>query len=162
LAVDPDLHSLCPEIDGDFSYLKIRREPVVALLAESHPAARQHSTDLSAMADDGFLMFPRELAPRLYDFMVGLCRRADFEPNIRSESFHTGWELQILADVLVVALAPASVTRNLPPGIAAVRVEDPPEQLETALIWHTTATSSAAAAFRQVAESQVHALAGGA
>jgi DNA-binding transcriptional LysR family regulator len=152
--------SLCPEIDGAFSYLTVRHEPVVALLAESHPAARQQSIQLSALVDDGFLMFPRELAPRLYDFMVGLCRRADFEPNIRSESFHTGWELQILADVLVVALAPASVTRNLPSGIAAVRVEDAPEQLETALIWHTTATSSAAAAFRQVAESQVRARAG--
>jgi DNA-binding transcriptional LysR family regulator len=99
-------------------------------------------------------MFPRELAPRLYDFMVGLCRRAGFEPRVRSESLHTGWELQILADVPVVALAPASVTHSLPDGIAAVRVDDPPDQLETALVWRTDDASAAVAAFREVARSQ--------
>jgi DNA-binding transcriptional LysR family regulator len=146
--------SLSPEIDGELSYLTIRREPVAALLAESHPIAGQESIALGALSDDGFLMFPRELAPRLYDFMAGLCRRAGFEPRVRSESFHTGWELQILADVPVVALAPASVTHSLPDGIAAVRVDDPPDQLETALVWRTDDASAAVAAFREVARSQ--------
>jgi DNA-binding transcriptional LysR family regulator len=146
--------SLCPEVVGDCSYLTLRREPVAALLAAKHPAAASGSIPLDALADDGFLMFPRDLAPRLYDFMVGLCRRAGFEPEIRSESFHTGWELQILADIPVVALVPASVEGSLPEGIVAVRIEDPPDPVETALVWRAGHLSAPAAAFCDIARSR--------
>jgi LysR family transcriptional regulator, benzoate and cis,cis-muconate-responsive activator of ben and cat genes len=145
--------SLCPEVVSDCSYLTIRREPVAALLAAKHPAADSGPISLAALADDGFLMFPRDLAPRLHDFMVGLCRRAGFEPKIRGESFHTGWELQILADIPVVALVPASVEDSLPEGIVAVHIDDPPDPLETALVWRTDHISAAGAAFREMARS---------
>jgi DNA-binding transcriptional LysR family regulator len=145
--------SLCPEVVSDFSYLTIRRDPVAAVLAARHPAATSDSISLDALADDGFLMFPRDLAPRLHDFMVGLCRRAGFEPQIRSESFHTGWELQILADIPVVALVPACIEGSLPEGIVAVHVDDPLDHLETALVWRTDDISAAGAAFREMSRS---------
>jgi hypothetical protein len=28
--------------------------------------------------------------------MVGICRHAGFEPKLRGESFHTGWDLLLL------------------------------------------------------------------
>jgi DNA-binding transcriptional LysR family regulator len=143
--------SLCPEIAGEFSYLPIRSEPVMALLPQSHPLAAKDPIELRALAEERFLMFPRELAPRLYDFMAGLCRRAGFEPLVRGDSFHSGWELQILADVDVVALAPASVGADLPDGIAAALISDPPEQLETAVVWRKDDPSATNRAFRDAA-----------
>ena len=144
--------SLCPEIAAEFSYETVRTERVVALVSSSHAVAAQDGgIELSVLAEDSFLFVPRELAPRLYDTMVGLCRRAGFEPHIRSESFHSGWEMQILTDVPVVALAPASVARALPDGIVAVPVADPPEPLETAIVWRTDDGSPANAALRSVA-----------
>ena len=141
--------SLCPEIAAEFSYATLRSEPVIALLARSHPLAASRAIDLRQLAEDRFLLFPRELAPRLYDFMVALCRRAGFEPVARGESFHSGWELQILADVDVVALAPASVARELPEGVLAVLVTDPPDQLETAIVYRSDDRSPANRAFRE-------------
>jgi DNA-binding transcriptional LysR family regulator len=143
--------SLCPEIASEFAYVPIRREPVIALLAHSHPLAGARALELRVLAEERFLLFPRELAPRLYDFMVGLCRRAGFEPAARDESFHSGWELQILADVDVVALAPASVASALPSGIVAVTVTDPTDQLETAIIHRKDDRSPVSQAFRDVA-----------
>jgi DNA-binding transcriptional LysR family regulator len=143
--------SLCPEIASEFSYQPVRSEPVIALLANSHPLASNHELELRALAEEGFLMFPRELAPRLHDFMTGLCRRAGFEPLLRGESFHSGWELQILADVDVVALAPASVSLDLPEGIAATPISDPPDQLETAIVWREDDPSPSNRAFREAA-----------
>jgi DNA-binding transcriptional LysR family regulator len=151
-AIDSAL-SLCPEIAGEFSYQTIRSEPVIALLARSHPLADQQALELRALADEKLLLFPRELAPRLYDFMAGLCRRAGFEPVARRESFHSGWELQILTDVGVVALAPASVAQELPEGIVAAVVTDPPDQLETAIIWRKDDPSPTNRAFREAAHS---------
>ena len=144
--------SLCPEIAGEFSYMRVRNEPVIALLARSHPLATEREIELRALADEGFLMFSRDLAPRLHEFMTGLCRRAGFEPLLRRESFHSGWELQILADLDVVALAPASVTLDLPEGIAALLITDPPDALETAIIWRKDDPSLTSLAFREAAE----------
>ena len=147
--------ALCPEVAGEFSYLRLRSEPVVALLAESHPLTARGEIELRSLADEGFLMFPRELAPRLYEFMTGLCRRAGFEPIVRGESFHSGWELQILADVEVVALAPASVALDLPEGVAAVVIADPADQLDTAIVWRKDDPSPTNEAFRSAAERAV-------
>ena len=143
--------SLCPEIAGEFAYETIRSEPVIALLARSHPLAGRQAIELRELADDEFLLFPRELAPRLHDFMVGLCRHAGFEPVARSESFHSGWELRILADVEVVALAPASVALDLPEGIVAALIADPPDQLETAIVYRKGDPSPANRAWRETA-----------
>jgi RNA polymerase sigma-70 factor (ECF subfamily) len=96
--------------------------------------------------------FPRELAPRLCDFMSGLCRHAGFEPVVRGESFHSGWELQVLADVDVVALAPACVALDLPGGIAAAVITDPPDQLKTAIVWRKDDPSAVNREFRDAAE----------
>jgi DNA-binding transcriptional LysR family regulator len=144
--------ALCPEIAGECSYLSMRTEPVVALLSDSHPFAARETIELRELANDGFLMFPRELAPRLYEFMTGLCRHAGFEPIVRGESFHSGWDLQILADVEVVALAPASVACDLPEGILASVITDPRDQLETAIVWRKDDRSPANLAFRSAAE----------
>ena len=143
--------ALCPEIAAEFSYEVIRTEQVLALVADRHPLADRDEVELAELAADRFLFFPRELAPRLHDVMVGFCRRAGFEPQIRSESFHSGWEMQILADVPAVALAPASVALALPDHIAALRVSDPPDQLETAIVWRADDVSAANAALREVA-----------
>jgi DNA-binding transcriptional LysR family regulator len=143
--------SLCPEIAGDLAYETVRSEEVVALLAATHPHARAESLSLGALADEGLLLFPRELAPRLHDVMIGLCRDAGFEPTVRSESFHTGWELQLLSDLKVVALAPASVVRQLPVGVVAVPLDDAGVGLETAIVWRRDDLSPAGAAFRDVA-----------
>lgn len=144
--------SLCPEIAAEFSYLPVRSEPVVALLAQSHRLAGARQIDLSALGNEDFLLFPRELAPRLYDFMTGLCRRANFEPRVRGESFHSGWELQILGEVGVVAMAPASVALDLPEGITAAVISDPPDHLETTIVWRKDDPSPTNRAFREAAQ----------
>jgi DNA-binding transcriptional LysR family regulator len=143
--------SLCPEVASEVSYETIRTESLVALLAATHPLAGGDALELRALEADAFLLFPRELAPRLYDFLVGLCRRAGFEPASRSVSLHSGWDLEILGDVQSVALVPASVVRDLPDGMAAVPVADPPDRIATALVWRTDDPSPINRAFREAA-----------
>lgn len=144
--------ALCPEVAGEFSYQPIRSEHVIALLPQAHPLAGRQTLDLRDLAQERFLFFPRELAPRLYDAMVGLCRHAGFEPAATGESFHSGWELQILAEVDVIALVPASVALELANGIAAVPVADPTAQLETAIVWRNDDPSTTGMAFREAAQ----------
>jgi DNA-binding transcriptional LysR family regulator len=142
--------ALCPEIAGDLTYAPIRRERVVALVGTSHPVAGEQAVNLAGLANEEFVLFPRELAPRLYDSLVGICRQAGFEPTVRKESFHTGWELDVLADVPVVAVAPESVARALPARVVAVPVHEPRTRLETNLVSRAENDSATLATFLEV------------
>jgi DNA-binding transcriptional LysR family regulator len=143
--------ALCPEIASELSYEPIRSEAFVALLGAQHALAAERPIPLGALAEEAFVLFPRELAPRLYDAFVGHCRAAGFEPKIRSESFHTGWELGVLAELPVVTIVPASVGRGLPDGVIAVELTEPVGQLETDVVWRADDASATVAAFVSVA-----------
>jgi DNA-binding transcriptional LysR family regulator len=143
--------SLCPEIAADLDIEPIRREPLVVLMAADHPRARAGSISLSALAGEAFVLFARDLAPRLYDVFMAIYRRAGFEPRLRNESFHSGWDFGILADLGVVALAPASVATGLPESIVALAVSDPSDSLETCLVSRSDSRSPTVAACRSAA-----------
>jgi DNA-binding transcriptional LysR family regulator len=143
--------SLCPEIAAELELAPIRNERLVALLPEAHPLAREEAIPLSALAEEEFVVFPREIAPRLHDAFMAFYRRAGFEPRVRHESFHTGWDLGVLAEIPAAALAPQSVAGGLPEGIVAVALSEPTDSVETCLVWRGDDSSRAVASFVKVA-----------
>ncbi len=143
--------SLCPEIAADLEIEPIRREPLVVLMVADHPRARAGSISLSSLADEAFILFARDLAPRLYDVFMAIYRRAGFEPRLRDESFHSGWDFGILADLGVVALAPASVAQGLPETVVALALSDSSDTLETCLVSRSDSRSPTVAACRSAA-----------
>ena len=145
--------SLCPEIAAELELAPIRKERFVALLPEAHPLTREDAIPLSALADEQFIVFPREIAPRLHDAFMSIFRRAGFEPRVRNESFHTGWDLGVLAEIPAVAMAPQTVAGGLPDGIVAVAISEPTDALETCLVWRGDDNSATVAAFVAVARS---------
>jgi DNA-binding transcriptional LysR family regulator len=140
--------ALYPDIVDELSYELVRREPVVAILSSSHPFAREETIALDALAEE-FLLFPRELAPRLHDFYVDLCRRAGFEPRHGGESSRTRWTLGTWEES-TAALLPRSVTNGLPEGAVAVPLSEPTRTLETQFVWRTDDTRASLTAFIEV------------
>jgi DNA-binding transcriptional LysR family regulator len=145
--------SLCPEIAAELELAPIRKERLIALLPEAHPLAREETIPLSALADEEIVLFPRDIAPRLHDAFMGIYRRAGFEPRMRNESFHTGWDLGVLTEIPAAAVAPQTVAGGLPDGIVAVALSEPTDSLETCLVWRSDNSSSVVAAFVEVARS---------
>jgi DNA-binding transcriptional LysR family regulator len=145
--------SVCPEIAAELEFAPIRNERLVALLPDTHPLACEEAIPLSALANEEFIVFPREIAPRLHDAFMAIYRRGGFEPRVRNESFHTGWDLGVLAEIPAVAIAPRTVTAGLPDGIMAVAISEPTDALETCLVWRADDSSPAIAAFVTVARS---------
>jgi LysR family transcriptional regulator, benzoate and cis,cis-muconate-responsive activator of ben and cat genes len=143
--------ALCPELAPDMAHEAIRTERVVAVLPATHPLAGEDAIPLSSLAEETFVFFARGLAPRLHDALIGLCRRAGFEPKVRSGSFHTGWDLGILSQAEVVAVAPRSVTSSLAEGVVAVAMSEPTDVLDTRLMWRDDDPSPAVEVFRSVA-----------
>jgi DNA-binding transcriptional LysR family regulator len=79
--------SLCPERAGELEYELIRRERVVALLPEDHPLSGAGRIVLHDLADEPFVMFPRELAPRLHDALLAICRVALETPDAGLDTY---------------------------------------------------------------------------
>ncbi|MBA3807620.1 MAG: LysR family transcriptional regulator [Solirubrobacterales bacterium] len=143
--------SLCPEIESGLAYQTIRSERVLALVASEHPLGRESEILLAALTGEPLVLFPRGIAPRLHESILGIARRGGFEPTIVKDSFHTGWELGILADVPAVAIVPESVGLKAPVNLSAIRLQDAEQLLETALVWRPEDESEVCAAFREIA-----------
>src|SRR5262245_3335943 len=138
--------SLCPDVVGELAYELIRSEPVVAVLAADHELAAEESIALVALAGEELQLFPRELAPKLHDFLVGLCRSAGFEPRRNDESFHTRWTIGSW-EPNTFALVPASAAGDPPSGVAVVGIDAPEGLVETHVVWRTADESPTVAAF---------------
>jgi DNA-binding transcriptional LysR family regulator len=141
--------ALYPEVVGELSYLPIRRERVVAVLASTHPLAHEQAISLEALADE-FLLFPREVAPRLHDFYVNLCRSAGFEPKQGGESSRSRFTVGTW-DASTTGLFPESVSTDLPAGIVAVPIAGPAKALQSELVWRSDNESPTLTAFVEVA-----------
>jgi len=88
-------------------------EPLVAALPHNHVLARGRAAlSLSRLSDRPFILFPRHMAPGLYDDIVGFCRRAGFIPRVEQEAVQMQTIISLVSAGLGVALIPASM-RNL-------------------------------------------------
>jgi DNA-binding transcriptional LysR family regulator len=144
--------SLCPERDSQLAYEPLRRERVAVLVPVGHRLAGRSQVELHELADETFLMFPRELAPRLYDAMHELCRSGGFEPSVSRRAFHSAGDTGTIESAAAVALAPESVRGGVP-GTTAVLLAGQDAHLDTYLVWRPETLSAAAERFRKIAVS---------
>jgi DNA-binding transcriptional LysR family regulator len=151
-AVDAAL-CVCPEHGADVVYDTVRSERIVALLPIRHPLAERGELALGELSEEVFILVKRELSPRLHDTLVAACRRAGFEPKLRSGGLQSAWELEAMADLGHVSLGPESVSLDLPGGLVAVPVSVLDERVETALVARVDEASPIIAAVREVARS---------
>jgi DNA-binding transcriptional LysR family regulator len=138
--------SVCPERERELAYELLRRERLAALVPERHRLAHRDRVDLSDLAHEELVMFPRELAPRLHDALLAVCRRGGFEPTLSRRAFHSAGDTGTLASANGVALAPQSVTGHVP-GVVALPLTEDDATLETFLVWHEAAASATAQRF---------------
>ena len=87
------------------------REPLVAVLPPGHPLAARRRLPLSALAEEPFVHFPREVAPTLHDQLMALCRAAGFAPRVVQVAQEWLTIVGLVESGLGVSLAPASFRR---------------------------------------------------
>jgi DNA-binding transcriptional LysR family regulator len=113
----------------------IVREPLIAALPERHPAAaRTGKISLAALADSPFILFPRHMAPGLYDDIVSFCRTADFSPRVEQEAIQMQTIVSLVSAELGVALMPASLQNLQRTGVVyrAIRESGPLTEIHVA------------------------------
>jgi DNA-binding transcriptional LysR family regulator len=102
---------------GELQLRRLSDEPMVVALPKGHAAAELKEIDLAMLKDDPFLLFPREVAPTIYDTIFAACRKAGFEPLIGQVAPHFTSIVNLVAAELGVSIVPMSMMQVRVAGI---------------------------------------------
>lgn len=132
----------------------LRIEMVVAL-PEEHPLSGLSAVPVSALADERLLLFSRHFHPSCYDYVVGCCREAGFEPDVvqrRDPQLYSGaTTYRMVASGLGVSIvAQPLVLDSRSSGVVFRPLEDPKPMLDLVLAWRSDDLSANPAAFLEV------------
>lgn len=122
-------------LDSDFERITIVRDPLVAVLPPGHPLAERPSIRLIDIADDPWIMFPREPNDKaIYDRIIALCHRAGFTPKIVHEASNTLTRLGLVSAGFGVHVVHRAWDTIPFPGVAYVPVT-PTDVVEITCLW---------------------------
>lgn len=111
--------------DDRFQIMPLHKEPYVAVLPANHRLAAAPDFDLAEMADDAFILFPRDNVSQTNSTLYALCAEAGFMPRGIQEV--PGWQTAIamVSSGMGVTLLPGSVDCLNLPGVVYRRIASP-------------------------------------
>ncbi|CAB3809682.1 HTH-type transcriptional regulator TfdS [Paraburkholderia caffeinitolerans] len=92
-------------------------EPMKLVLPTTHPLAKKRKIPLNALAQDSFVLLPREASPTLHDVIIGACRDAGFTPLMGQQAPQLSSVVNLVAAEFGVSLVPASVCQIRVEGV---------------------------------------------
>jgi len=115
------------------------REPLVMALPERHPLAREEAPAFEALAAEPLVIFPRPIAPSLFDAVLSFYRERGATPRIAQEAIQMQTIVNLVSAGIGVAWVPASLMQLQRPGVVYRRVAGAALEGETSLLWREPA-----------------------
>jgi DNA-binding transcriptional LysR family regulator len=112
----------------------VRREALQLAISTRHPLAGTDQVELSALKDQRFEVWPRQMSPGYYDVVVGACRAAGFEPSL-DERGAGGTVWGYIAQGRGAGLVVSSLFEQLPAGITLINLAPPRPTLAVNAVW---------------------------
>jgi DNA-binding transcriptional LysR family regulator len=148
---------LPPRHAMSLSYRAVAREPLVAAMsadtARKWPYA-DTAVDLHDLAAEPLVIFPRRLAPGLYDIIMGCYGAAGLTPRIGQEAIQMQTIVSLVSAGMGVALVPQSLRHLRRTGVVYRPLRDAGPAVETGLVWRTEEVSPVLAGFIDIVHSQ--------
>jgi DNA-binding transcriptional LysR family regulator len=105
-------------------------EPTVMVLPSGHPLSRLTSAPLRALANEIFVLFPRDLNPSNYDSIISACHGAGFDPKLGQEAPQIVSTIPMVAAGLGVSIVSQSTSRIQAEGVVYLSIDgDAPRAL---------------------------------
>lgn len=130
-----------PVEDNIFSWEIIFQESLILALPETHSLTNQSHICLRSLANEPFILFPRILAPGLYDLIISLCQQAGFSPTVTQEAIQMQTIVSLVAAEMGVAIVPASLQNLQRTGVVYKTVQESTPKVSIAMIWRRNETS---------------------
>lgn len=143
---------LPPVDDPRLQYRATFREPLVVALPSLHPLARRKGrVRLASLAETPFILFPRPLAPSLFDDIVMFCKRCGFSPRVEQEAVQMQTIVSLVSAEIGVALIPQSLEHLGRTGVVYKHLHESSPMIEIGLAWRRDDSLRTLAAFLDAA-----------
>ena len=106
---------------------------------------------MSALANEPFVLPPREAVPMFHDVVLRACRETGFVPQAPHKVDHLHMVIRMVAAGAGAALVPASARKVDQDRVIYRALRPSPDRLETAIAWRREDTSATLAEFIRVA-----------
>jgi DNA-binding transcriptional LysR family regulator len=97
-------------------------------------------SSIHALAQDPFILFPREMAPGLYDPIFSLCQQAGFSPQVIQEAIQMQTIVSLVAAEIGVAIVPLSLQNMQRQGVIYKPLQEATPIVEIAVAWQHNPT----------------------
>lgn len=128
----------------------LSHDSVRAVLPAAHPLADRHRVPLAALADEPFVLYPREPGSTGHDMIIEHCRQAGYQPTIIQEANDAQTIVALVAAGLGVSLL-LTPTPPIDPALVVCRqLRDRLPTWEMALAWREDNPSEPLARFLDI------------
>lgn len=122
-------------------------EPFLCCLPQGHRLAQHAQIDLAQLADDDFILFPRNVSPHYHDLIIARCVAAGFSPRIRHETRLWQTVVAMVAYDMGVALVPQTLAMTWQHGVHYCEIQGHGALSEIHAIRHAHKPAAAAEHF---------------
>jgi DNA-binding transcriptional LysR family regulator len=146
-----DVGFVRPPVEDTFNFETIFQESLMVALPDTHLLAHQSDVCLRSLKNEPFILFPRLLAPGLYDLIISLCQQAGFSPNVTQEAIQMQTIVSLVAGGLGIAIVPESLQNLQRTGVVYKIIQEPTPKTAIAIIWRQNDRSATVQKFLEIA-----------
>ncbi|HWT58654.1 MAG TPA: LysR family transcriptional regulator [Rhizobium sp.] len=100
----------------------LAEEPMVIAVPSGHPKAQAQALRLDELAEESFVLFPREAGAGFFDGIIAACRRAGFDPILGQPAPQITSIASLIAVGLGISIVPAEMTKINVPGVRYIAI----------------------------------------
>ncbi|MGF6918461.1 LysR family transcriptional regulator [Paraburkholderia sp. 40] len=126
-------------------------EEMLLVLPPQHRLTASASISLRSIAEETLIMFPREIAPVLYDEVISACQRAGFSPLLGQESTQVASAVSMVAAGFGVSIVPHSIRQLLATGVTYRAIQGAQPKAQIVIAYRSTEFSKVVRDFLEVA-----------
>lgn len=105
-------------------------------MPKAHRLAGKPRVRLSALADEDFVMFYRQVSPEYFDGLTAACRAAGFAPRILHEVRSIASQVAFVGCGQGIALVPAAFGKLAPANVVVRPLQENLKVVTTAMAWN--------------------------
>jgi len=146
---------LSPEADDVIQVEHVLDIELVVALPAEHPLAGRDEVYLRELSEERLILFSRTFHPRSYDYVVGCCREAGFEPKVvqrKEPQLYSGATTyrMVASGIGVGIVARPMVSGYRPYDVVFKPLRDPAPALDLVAAWRRDDPSSNLQAFLEI------------
>jgi DNA-binding transcriptional LysR family regulator len=149
---DLDVGLIHPPLDDPgLAVEEIGSAPFHIVLPASHPLTVHRTLELNDLEREQVVIFPRQIAPAIYDTVLTLCREAGFSLKIAMEAQPAQSIIALVAAGVGVGFIASQTQRLNRAGVTYRPIRGPRPQLSIGVAYHADETAPTVRAFLEAA-----------